>query len=168
MRLKKYLPEFVSNIKEFQELDKTCSVEIDKLRNKLQQLQDNQFIETANEEGLRKYEQLLNLNSTNNVELRRFNILNKYNSTIPFSMMWLRNTLNTTVGRGDFLMELDNTKCVLTIGVVKNKEHLIEVLKKDLRKKIPANMVLNINVLSSIEDALYTGFYIQTGDKLSI
>ena len=168
MRLKKYLPEFVSNIKEFQELDKTCSAEIDKLRNKLQQLQDNQFIETANEEGLRKYEQLLNLSSANDIELRRFNILNKYNSTIPFSMMWLRNTLNTTVGRGDFLMELDNSKYALTISVVKNKEHLIGVLKKDLRKKIPANMVLNINVLSPIEDTLYTGFYIQTEDKLSI
>lgn len=168
MRLKKYLPEFVSSIKEFQELDKTCSVEIDKLRNKLQQLQDNQFIETANEEGLRKYEQLLRLNGTNDVELRRFNILNKYNSTIPFSMMWLRNTLNTTIGRGDFLMELDNAKYELTISVVKNKEHLIDSLRRDLRKKIPANMVLNINVLSPIEDTLYTGFYIQTGDKLSI
>ena len=168
MRLKKYLPEFVSNIKEFQELDKAISLEVDKLRNKLEQLQENQFIETANEEGLRKYEQLLGLNTTNDVELRRFNILNKYNSTIPFSMMWLRNTLNTTVGRGDFLMELDNSKYALTISVVKNKEHLIEVLKKDLRKKIPANMVLNINVLNSIEDTLYTGFYIQTGDKMSI
>ena len=168
MRLKKYVPEFVSNIKEFQELDKAMSLEVDKLRNKLEQLQENQFIETANEEGLRKYEQLLGLNTTNDVELRRFNILNKYNSTIPFSMMWLRNMLNTTVGRGDFLMELDNAKYILTIGVVKNKEHLIDTLKKDLRKKIPANMVLNINVLSPIEDTLYTGFYIQIGDKMSI
>ena len=168
MRLKKYLPEFISNIREFQELDKTISQEVDDLRNKLEQLQDNQFIETANEKGLRKYEQLLNLNSTNDIELRRFNILNKYNSTIPFSIMWLRNTLNTTIGRGDFLMELDNSKYVLTIGVVKNKEHLIDSLKKDLRKKIPANMVLNINVLSPIEDTLYTGFYVQIGDKINI
>ena len=64
MRLKKYLPEFISEIKEFQELDKTVSVEVEKLRNTLQQIQLNQFIETANEEGLRQYEQL-----------RRFNIL---------------------------------------------------------------------------------------------
>lgn len=168
MRLKKYLPEFISNIKEFQELDKTYSVEIDELRSRLEQLQDNQFIETANEEGLRKYEQLLNLSSINDVELRRFNILNKYNATIPFSMMWLRNALNTTVGRGDFLMEIDNAKYTLTISLVKNKEHLINVLRKDLRKKVPANMILNINVLSPIEDTLYTGFYIQTGDKMSI
>ena len=45
MRLKKYLPEFMSEIKEFQELDKVCSVEIDQIRKKLLQLQDNQFIE---------------------------------------------------------------------------------------------------------------------------
>ena len=168
MRLKKYLPEFVSNIKEFQELDKTISQEVDELRNKLEQLQENQFIETANEEGLRKYEQLLNLNSTNDIELRRFNILNKYNSTIPFSMMWLRNTLNTTVGRGDFLVELDNQRYTLTISVVKNKEHLIDALEKDLRKKIPANIVLNINVLSAVDSTIYTGFYIRTGDIINI
>ena len=48
MRLKKYLPEFISEIKEFQELDKTVSVEVEKLRNTLQQIQLNQFIETAN------------------------------------------------------------------------------------------------------------------------
>ena len=58
MRLKKYLPEFISEIKEFQELDQTISVEIDKLRDKLEQLQANQFIETANDEGLRRYEQI--------------------------------------------------------------------------------------------------------------
>ena len=168
MRLKKYLPEFVSNIKEFQELDKTCSVEIDELRDKLQQLQENQFIETANEEGLKKHEQMLNIAPVNDIEMRRFNILNKYNSTIPFTTAWLTNTLNTTVGRGGFLIDLDYGTYTLTISVVKNKEHLIESLKRDLRKRIPANLGLTINVLSVIESTTYAGFYLQTGDIITI
>ena len=56
MRLKKYLPEFIAEIKEFQELDQVVSLEVNALRDKLQQLQDNQFIESANDEGLRRYE----------------------------------------------------------------------------------------------------------------
>lgn len=168
MRLKKYLPEFISNIKEFQELDKVCSVEIDELREKLYQLQQNQFIETASDKGLRRYEQLMKLTSIGDIELRRFNILNKYNSTIPFTIAWLRNTLNTTIGRGDFLMALDHSTYTLTISIVKSKEQLIESLKRDLRKRIPANLVLTINVLSAIESETYTGFYLQSGDIITI
>ena len=85
MRLKKYLPDFISEIKEFQELDKVCSVEIDELREKLIQLQNSQFIESANDEGLSRYEQMLSIPYTEDVAIRRFNILNKYNSTIPFT-----------------------------------------------------------------------------------
>ena len=168
MRLKKYLPEFISSIKEFQELDATISTEVDELREKLYQLQQNQFIETASDKGLRRYEQLMGLPSTGDIELRRFNILNKYNSTIPFTIAWLRNTLNTTIGRGNFLMELDHSTYTLTISIVKSKEQLIESLKRDLRKRIPANLVLTINVLSAIEFETYTGFYLQTGDIITI
>lgn len=168
MRLKKYLPEFVNSIKEFQELDTTISIEIDELRQKLLQLQENQFIETANEEGLKRHEQMLNIAPVKDIEMRRFNILNKYNSTIPFTIAWLTNTLNTVIGRGGFLIDLDYGTYTLTISAVKNKEHLIESLKRDLRKRIPANLVLTINVLSATESTTYTGFYLQTGDIITI
>ena len=168
MRLKKYLPEFISEIKEFQELDKVCSVEIDELRNKLQQLQDNQFIETADDEGLRKYEQMLNIAYVEDEAVRRFKILNKYNSTIPFTMMWLNNTLNITLGKGNFLLDMNYGEYALTISVLASKEQHIETLYKDLRKKIPCNLVLNITTLEPIQVDKYVGAYIRTADKIKI
>lgn len=168
MRLKKYLPEFISNIKEFQELDKTVSIEVDELRNKLQQIQLNQFIETANEEGLRRYEQLIGLSSDGDEQLRRFNILNKYNSTIPFTMVWLKNMLNTTLGKGDFLLDMNHSEYTLTIGIVASKEHLIPVLFKDLRKKIPCNLILNSITLTPVQAENYIGTYIRTADIIKI
>ena len=168
MRLKKYLPEFISEVKEFQELDKVCSVEIDELRSKLKLLQDNQFIESANDEGLRRYEQMLGLSSADDLETRRFNILNKYNSTIPFTMKWLRNTLNTTLGKGNFLIDM-NYKCyTLTISVVASKEHLIPMIYDDLRKKIPCNLVLNVTTLEAIHMDYYVGMQIRTADEIKI
>ena len=168
MGLKKYLPEFISRIKEFQELDKVYSVEIDELRGKLELLQDNQFIESANDEGLRRYEQMLGLPSTGDLETRRFSILNKYNSTIPFTMMWLRNILNTTLGKGNFLLDM-NYKCyTLTISVVASKEHLIPIIYNDLRKKIPCNLVLNFTTLEPIQMDYYVGMQIGTADEIKI
>ena len=168
MRLKKYLPEFISEIKEFQELDKTCSVEIDELRKKLLQLQNNQFIETANDEGLRKYEQMLNIPYVEDEAVRRFNILNKYNSTIPFTIRWLNNMLNTTLGKGNFLLDMNCNKYTLTISAVASKEQHIEALYKDLRKKIPCNLVLNITTLEPVQVDKYVGVYIRTADKIKI
>lgn len=168
MRLKKYLPEFISSIKEFQELDKVLSVEINSLRDKLEQLQDNQFIESANDEGLKRYEQLMGLPSDGDIELRRFNILNKYNSTLPFTMVWLKNMLNTTLGKGNFLLDINYISYALTISVMASKEHLISSLYKDLRKKIPCNLVLNITTLAPVEVDNYIGFYIRTSDEINI
>ncbi len=168
MRLKKYLPEFVSEIKEFQELDKVCSLEIDELRKKLQQLQDNQFIETANNEGLRKYEQMLNIGYVEDVATRKFNILNKYNSTIPFTLSWLNNMLNTTLGKGNFLLDIDYKCYTLTISVVALKEHLIPMIYDDLRRKIPCNLVLNVTTLEPIQMDYYVGMQIRTADEIRI
>ena len=168
MRLKKYLPEFISEIKEFQQLDATVSVEIDELREKLQQLQDNQFIESANSEGLSRYEKMLSIPYAEDVATRRFNILNKYNSTIPFTLTWLTNMLNTTSGKGNFLLDMNYKEYTLTISVLASKEHLIETLYKDLRKKIPCNLVLNITTLAPVEVDSYAGVYIRTADTINI
>ena len=168
MRLKKYLPEFISNIKEFQQLDATFSVEIDKLRDKLLQLQDNQFIGSANSEGLSRYEKMLSIPYAEDVATRRFNILNKYNSTIPFTLTWLANMLNTTLGKGNFLLDMNYKEYTLTISVLASKEHLIETLYKDLRSKIPCNLVLNITTLAPVEVDSYAGVYIRTADKIKV
>lgn len=168
MRLKKYLPEFVSSIKEFQELDQTISVELDELRNKLQQIQSNQFIETSNDEGLKRYEQMLKIATVNDMDMRRFNILSKYNSTIPFTITWLTNMLNAIVGKGDFLLHINYNTYTLTISIMSSKEHLIPTLYRDLRKKIPCNLVLNITTLAPVQGENYIGTFIRTADKISI
>ena len=168
MRLKKYLPKFMGEIKEFQELDQVVSLEIDKIRDKLEQLQANQFIESANDEGLRRYEQILGLSSASDLETRRFNILNKYNSTIPFTLRWLTNMLNTTLGKGNFLLDMDYRCYTLTISVVSLKEYIIPMIYNDLRKKIPCNLVLSITTLEPIQTDNYIGLYIRTADEIYI
>ncbi|WP_410497018.1 DUF2313 domain-containing protein [Cellulosilyticum sp. ST5] len=168
MRLKKYLPEFIDDIKEFQELDATISTEIDELREKILQLQDNQFIESANSEGLSRYEKIFSIPYAEDVATRRFNILNKYNSTIPFTLMWLTNMLNTTLGRGNFLLDMNYNQYTLTISVLASKEYLIETLYNDLRKKIPCNLVLNITTLAPVEVDSYVGVYIRAADTINM
>lgn len=168
MRLKKYLPTFISSVKEFKELDKVVSIELDEIHAKLEQIQNNQFIESANDEGLRRYEKMLDIVHADDLETRKFNILNKYNSTIPFTLRWLNNTLTTTLGNGNFLLDMDYKRYTLTISIAACKEQHIETLYKDLRSKIPCNVVLTITTLSSIEMSNYIGTCIRTVDIINL
>lgn len=168
MRLNKYLPDFVSGIKEFQALDHTLTSELNELNHTIQQIQQNQFIETANHEGLSYYERMLKIRPDKDIEVRRFNILSKFNSTIPFTIRWLENSLNSTIGKGSYLIDLDHTNYILTISIMKHKENLIPYLRQELKDKLPAHLILTINVLSSVDISNYIGTYIQTSDKIEI
>ena len=168
MRLNKYLPDFVSNIREFQELDKALTPELDELNHTIKQIQQNQFIETANHEGLSYYERMLQIKPDKDMEVRRFNILAKFNSTIPFTMRWLQNTLNSTIGKGSYLLDLNHANYTLTISIMKHKEYLITHLRQELEDKLPAHLILVINVLSPINLSHYVGAYIQTSDIIEI
>ena len=168
MRLNKYLPDFVSNIREFQELDKALTPELDELNHIIEQIQQNQFIETANHEGLSYYERMLKIRPDKDMEVRRFNILAKFNATIPFTMRWLQNSLNSTIGKGSYLLDLDHTSYTLTISIMKHKEYLITHLRQELEDKLPAHLILVINVLSPVDIPHYIGTYIQTSDTIEI
>ena len=168
MRLKKYLPNFISEIKEFKELDATLSQEFDLFHERLATIQDNQFIETATSQGLNRYEEMLNIKPNGDFEVRKLNILNHYNSTIPFTMRWLENFLNTTVGQDLCLIELDPSHYTLTISIIEPKAYTIPTLQKELRRKIPANMVLNINILNSTQGETYIATYLRTYDQYNI
>lgn len=168
MRLQRHLPDFINDVSEFKELDKTHTYELDKVDGVIHELENNQFIESANSAGLSRYEKMLNIATDMDIDVRRFNILSKYNSSIPFTMNWLINSLNASVGKGHYLIELNHNNYALTISIVKDKEYVITNLSKDLRKKLPANLIIKINVLSSVDVPTHVGFIIRTYDKQAI
>lgn len=168
MRLEKYLPDFISALTQFKEIDRTHTYELDKLDVKLKEVQDNQFIETANSSGLSRYENMLNIPTDRDMDVRRFNILSRFNASIPFSMRWLINMLNTTVGKGLYIVELFNEEYTIQVGIQKEKSYIIDKLKKDLRDKLPANLIINVYLLNSIESPIYNAVIVRTGDKQTL
>lgn len=168
MRLKRHLPDFINEIREFKELDKTHNYELNKLNSLILDVQNNQFINTATSAGLSRYEKMLGIPTNSDDDVRRFNIISKYNSSIPFTMNWLINLLNASVGKGFYLIELHPNIYKLTISVVKDKEYIIESLSNDLRKKLPANLIVDFKVLTNMDISNYVGFIIRTADKQMI
>jgi len=58
--------------------------------------------------GLDRYEKIYNLsNDTNDLTARRYNILAKINNRVPYTMNWLKNKLNNTIGKENYKINID-------------------------------------------------------------
>lgn len=166
MQLKEYWIPKIREIDEFQKLASAEQPEVDLLKQKVKQFPKEIVVNSATNVGLSRYESMLGLHKMATTDLRRTNILQNLNNSLPFTMVYLKNLLNSVIGKGDYWLTVDGY--LLELGVISTKEELLEMLREDLRKKIPANMGTIVKVLESIDTSYYTGFYIQTADVVTI
>lgn len=166
MQLKEYWIPKIREIDEFQKLADAEQPEVDLLKQKVKQFPKEIVVNSATNVGLSRYESMLGLHKMAITDLRRTNILQNLNNSLPFTMIYLKNLLNSVIGKGDYWLTIEGYR--LELGVIATKEELLEMLREDLRKKIPANMGTSVKVLESIDTNYYTGFYVQTTDVITI
>lgn len=156
----------VQDVDEFQKLASAEQPEIDLLIQKAKQFPEEIIVSTSTNAGLSRYESMLGLHKKETTDLRRSHIMQNLNNSMPFTMQYLKNLLDSVVGKGNYWL---NVKAYhLELGVIATKEELIEMLRDDLRKKMPANVGTVVKVLESIDTNYYTGFYLQTADIITI
>lgn len=166
MQLKEYWIPKIREIDEFQKLAYAEQPEVDLLKQKVKQVPKEIVVNSATNVGLSRYESMLGLHKMATTDLRRTNILQNLNNSLPFTMPYLKNLLNSVIGEGDYWLTIE--KYHLELGIITTKEELLEMLRDDLRKKIPANIGTSVKVLESIDASYYTGFYIQTADVITV
>lgn len=156
----------VQDIDEFKKLADAEQPEIDLLIQKAKQFPKEIIVSTASNAGLNRYESMLGLHKKETTDLRRSHIMQNLNNSMPFTLQYLKNLLDNVIGKNDYWLEVSGYH--LELGVISTKEELLEMLREDLRKKIPANMGTVVKVLESIGTNYYTGFYVQTADVITI
>ncbi len=156
----------IQDINEFKKLADAEQSEIDLFNQKVKQFPKEIIVSTATNVGLSRYENMLGLHKKETTELRRTHIIQNLNNSLPFTLQYFNNLLNNVIGKDDYWLEISAYH--LELGVISTKEDLLEMLREDLRKKIPANIGTSVKVLESIDSISYTGFYIQTADVITI
>lgn len=138
-----YLPEF---LKKFRELDKLFEAE----RPQFQLLVHNQidllnnvFIETATNEGLKRYEKILNLypNPTDSIEVRRSNIMAAWYSNKIYTLKTLFERLQIIQGNDNIQLiwdEDDNLYLHITTRMELSGQ--VDRLHEILEAMLPANV----------------------------
>lgn len=145
-KLINYLPPIVRNYDVYQGVMNGEQPEIDAAWKSVNEMLDNQFIMTASDLGLSRWEEILNITpkGSESLEERRFHILARINEDIPYTLPQLRTILETLCGKGNYTAEISEGTYILTVKVglaAKNNFHAVEDL---LQRMTPVNLVVNL------------------------
>lgn len=148
-KLQDYLPSILLKTYEFPLLCDTEQPEFDRLRDAADEVLDAQFISTAGETAIARYEKIFGITpmDTDTLDERRFRVLAKINAQLPFSVRRLKQQLETFCGTDGYKLEIDGGKYTLTVKVAltaKRNQQAVEELLADI---VPTNMVCATSLL---------------------
>lgn len=147
-----YLPHYYDKVLEMNLLTQVKLLEIEQLWASLNEIRQNQFIETADSQRLRRWEGLLKIRpdlANQSLAYRKSVVLLRLGTTPPLTFRWLEWQLEEQVGAGHFILNLNPERYELRIRLTNDRLGLITELTDYFRQLIPAH-------LNFVMEGLYT------------
>lgn len=161
-----YWMPILRNIKEFREIAKAEEPELRLLLDAVEQFLKNMFIETANEDGIKHFENMLGITpkETDDLSTRRFTVLSKWNTKAIYTDYTLDEILSAFCGEGNFTVTKQYEEYTLKILTHLTVKDAFEIVADELKKIIPCNLLLELkNEVTEIsKPALYIGCVVST------
>lgn len=148
-KLQDYLPPILLKTYEFPLLCETEQPEIDRLHDAADAVLDAQFLSTAGEYAIQRYEKIFGVvpQDTDMLDERRFKVLTRINTQLPFSVRRLRQQLATLCGDDGYKLEVNGGVYTLTVKVALTAKRNQQAVEELLAGIVPANMVCTTSLL---------------------
>lgn len=103
---------------------------------------DNVFPDTTNEEGIRRWEEFLELTPEpgDSPEDRKVRVIAKLNETLPYTWISLHKMLANIVGWDNFKLERDGARITFSLTVKQPSDVLINSILDTFSRVIPLNL----------------------------
>ncbi len=146
-RILKHLPYYYVSIDDFVKLAATQSEEIIRLEESIEQLFRDQFVLTSSLGAIKKREQMLGIQAEPNESLnfRRRRIVNRYQTKPPFTIRYLQQQLDTLVGPGLTIVDIDYEARLLTVTANIDNASVFQEVIRTIETIKPANIVYQQN-----------------------
>lgn len=149
-----YYPEVIKEIKEFQAMIETESLEVEEMHKKLTQILCDAYISTSSEERIAEWEKFLGINplpqGDDSLETwlsdRRETILARLYNSPKLNSKSISDIVSIFTGGTATSYFKDGTITVLISPPENNKQYKFENVEQEIRKKIPAHLKANIGV----------------------
>lgn len=144
----KYLPLFVQEYKEIQAIMGAEQTEIARLWDDLEQLLNDQFINTAGESAISRWEKALGITpkDTETLEERRFRIVVYLNEQLPYTFRTINEQLTSILGENGYRFVVYNDEYRVSVKLALTNETNIDTVSSYLRRVIPANMLIVVSL----------------------
>lgn len=142
-----YLPDIVRGYAEFQAIMASEQPEVERAWQAADGLLEDQFLLTAGDAGLARWEAMLGIvpKATESLEDRRFRLLTRLNEELPYTLTQLRSILHTLCGAGNFSAQVEDYTLDVKLGLAaKNNYNDVAAL---LERVSPQNLVLRLSQL---------------------
>lgn len=156
-----YLPPVLQSVMEFAAINEAQQPEIEAAWDALSLVMNNQFIDTATNEGLNMWENELNIVpcATDTLEDRKQRIKVAWAYGVVYTYNWLVGWLKDVCkGHDSPKSSLNQYTLHITLPISVNYRNILD----SIRKCIPANILINPSIaLKSIDANIYAGFALQ-------
>ena len=151
-----YLPHFLQDFRELSHIMGTEQVEIDSLNKETENALADQFIMDLTINGAKRWESMLGISpkDTDTLNERRFRILTKQSTEVPYTLRKLEHMLTNLCGVGGYRIELIPNNYHITVKLAVGNHNNYSEVETILNKMIPANMTKRIELMYNTYDML--------------
>lgn len=144
-----YLPLHIAEIDEFQRISKVYDKYLRLIWQTFDKEELNRFLATMGEDECSKWESLLQIVPLPSDTLEdRLNRIRGYHiSDLPYTPNKLDEVLKVVCGAGNYTISINAEKFLIDCGIKLVSVSMITVVGDMIRKRIPANMSVNVYVL---------------------
>lgn len=151
-----YLPPVLRSVMEYMAITDAQQPEIERAWDALNLVMDNQFIDTATEEGVSVWEQELNITplNTETLEERKQRIKTAWTYGVVYTYNWLVNWIKKSGGNASRLPIINEYALRVALPISVDYIRLLE----DMRRYISANVLIDpLILLTEIKMTHYAG-----------
>ena len=141
-------PPIMQELKEFQKIAEIEESLFEQLEQAIEDLVNDQFIQTATEKGIARREKMLKISpfADDTLETRRFRVQGLWADKLPYTYRVLVERLDSLCGPDGYVMELNAGEYSLSIKIELTKRRMFDEVVRITRQMVPANIVITIEL----------------------
>lgn len=142
-RISKLQPHYERDVFEFKEIARVESEQLDSVKNQFNKILNNQFVITADSDGVAMFESLYGIipESSDSLEFRKERVLNRIQLQPPFTIRYLEQQLDKIIGKGKYTVEINYDKYTLIINSAAENQAYAQEVAVFVGKVKPANIL---------------------------
>lgn len=151
-----YLPPYLQKYAELKQIISNDNIEFQDIENMHWKLVDNRFFTTCDIDGISRFEKLLGITplQDDTLESRRFRVLAKWNSTIPYNYQSLKDKIESLCGKDNYIFIVDIPKQTVIVKIGLSQKNQYDSCAEIIHDVVPCNMICDVDLLYNKQSML--------------